>query len=103
MRVHKGVRRAQAQDNQANPSFVGEIKDGFVDGTELSSKCPVVRQLSGQMLAESRLKVAFLFVGWRIFPALHDVYDGQPGLVLSRQRRGVRCRMRGFRRQVHWT
>jgi hypothetical protein len=40
MRVHKGMRGAQAQDNQANPSLVGKIKDGLVDGTELSSKCP---------------------------------------------------------------
>ena len=103
MRVHKGMRGAQAQDNQANPSLVGKIKDGLVDGTELSSKCPVVKELSGRMLSQSRLKVALLFVGLRIFPVFHDVRDGQPGLVLSRQRRGVRCRMRGFRRQVRWT
>ena len=102
MRVHKGMRGAQAQDNQANPSLVGKIKDGLVDGTELSSKCPVVRQLSGQKLSKSRLKVAFLFVGRYLFPAFHHMHDGEPGLVQSRQRRGVGCRVRGLRRQIHW-
>jgi len=32
MRMHKGMRRAQPEDNQANSSFVGKIKNGFVDG-----------------------------------------------------------------------
>ena len=101
MRVHKGMRRAHAQDNQANPSFLSQVKDGLVDGTQLSSKCPVVGPLSGQMPSQVHLKVALLLVGLRIFPAFHDVYDGQPGLVLSRQRRGVGCRVRGLTRQVH--
>jgi hypothetical protein len=103
MRMREGMRGAHTQDNQVDSPFVSEVKDGLVDRTELSSKCQVVRQLSGQTGSKSRLEVALLIVGLGVSCAFRDMDDGQPGLVLSRERCSVGCRAGGIRRQIRWT
>src|SRR5208283_5006565 len=100
VRMREGMRGAHTKDDQIDSPHVGEVKDGLIDRTELSSKSPVMRQLSGQIGSKARLEVALLIVCLSVFRAFRDMDDGQPGLVLTCQRSSVGCRVRGIRRQV---